>query len=199
MAEGASFSRKILSVGFATGLFLSFVCFLASAFYLHQFQQAASQSVATALDLAQQAGNSSIDSSLVQFSLSAHIFIAQVLLRSCGIFAGLAFGFLGFSLFLIGVQGNIDADVSVESKIKISLLRISPGALVIVAATFLIGICAVSSVPGSLSQSQTTNATASGQSQVSIQLPDTETDSSGMDMRGLDEIDNQTQGPANNE
>lgn len=176
----------MLNVGFAAGLFLSFVCFLASAYYLYEFQHAASQSVATALASAKNSDLSASDTSLVRFSLTAHIFVAQVLLRSCGVFAGLAFGFLGFSLFLIGVQGSIDAEGDLSGKIKLSLLRISPGALVIVAATVLIGVCAASSLPGSLAQTQTTTMTSQDPSD-QIEAPSLE-DITADDVPGFDEI-----------
>lgn len=199
MEGKTSFSSWILNTGFVAGLILSFVCFLGSAYYLHQFQLETSKSVTTALQFAERGNSPNVDTALVQFSLSTHIFVAQILLRSCGIFAGLAFGFLGFSLFLIGVQGSIDADASAGDKLKISLLRISPGALVMVAATFLIGICAVSTVPGNISQTATTSSPSGVTSGREPAAQEQVEEPTAMDMRDPEALDRMPEGTANAE
>ena len=197
MTDSSAIPKTVLEVGFFSGLLLAFLCFLGSAYYLHQFQQTTSEAVRVTLQAAQQSSVSANGANLMQFSLSAHIFVAQVLLRSCGVFAGLAFGFLGFSLFLIGVQGDIDADLDASGKLKVSLVRLSPGALVIVVSAILIGFCAVSSVPGSLSRTHTSNTP---QPQISEDSDDVgNPDFEKMDMQPIEPIDGAMQEPNSDE
>jgi hypothetical protein len=84
----------------------------------------------------------------------------KFILQSCGIIAGVAFGFLGFALFLLGAKGDIDASVS-NSLHKVQLSRMAPGSLVILIAAVLIGVCSVSKVELSLDPIVTTTTTTS--------------------------------------
>ncbi|SNT40264.1 hypothetical protein SAMN05421770_11178 [Granulicella rosea] len=62
----------------------------------------------------------------------------KTLLQSCGVVAGIAFGFLGFSLFLLGVQGEVDVDGTFKSQ-KVSFKKLAPGALIMLASITLVG------------------------------------------------------------
>lgn len=143
---GGRFSRKILEIGFLTGLLLALACFGLSSYYLISFEQHANAAVTKAL--ADSSGNLSAHQIFAtQFALGVHMYVAKVLLLSCGVFAGLSFGFLGFSLFLIGVEGAVDAQLETPSALRLSVVKLAPGAFVIVCAAILIGVCATGVAP----------------------------------------------------
>jgi hypothetical protein len=47
-------------------------------------------------------------------AMTARLTMADVGLNSCGVFAGLSLGFLGFALFLLGIKGEMDVRASSE-------------------------------------------------------------------------------------
>jgi len=144
------FSRPILNIGFFVGLVLAVACLLLSTFYLVRFEAHANSGVTSALEAAQN-DPSSNQLLAMQFSLSVHMYIARILLLSCGIFAGLSFGFLGFALFLIGVEGAVAASLEGTGGLRVSVARLAPGAFVILCAAILIGVCARGSLPARVS------------------------------------------------
>jgi hypothetical protein len=129
---------KLLKLGYYSGLIAFFTCLLASLIAISFFLYSTYFWVDTL-------GASKEIISNVEL-LNARLVMARIALLSCGLLAGLSFGFLGFSLFLIGIDG--DSDVSGEhSDYKITLSRVSPGIIVLLAATILIGICATRETP----------------------------------------------------
>jgi hypothetical protein len=52
----------------------------------------------------------------------------KFLLQSYGVVSGVAFGVLGFALFLIGAKGDTDAAFD-DSQHKVQLTRMAPGSL----------------------------------------------------------------------
>ena len=61
----------------------------------------------------------------------------RMLLQSTAVFVGMAFGFLGFALFLIGAKGSSDVKAKLGDR-QISLTNLAPGLVVILCATTII-------------------------------------------------------------
>ncbi|QDU44304.1 hypothetical protein Mal52_27830 [Symmachiella dynata] len=136
------FSRKTLQFGFFTGLVFAGAAFIIAACYLAYFLVGTSSSVDTLLE--KYASSSSLSSPLdatnLRLAMLSRLFAARLALLSCGTFVGLAFGFLGFSLFLIGIGDEMDAEATSEHY-SIKVARMSPGVFVLLCATMLIYGC----------------------------------------------------------
>lgn len=140
---GERFPQWLLNTGFVCGLLLAGACLVFSAFYLYYFLTNTSAAVENML----KAGESSLlPTDVIGLGINARMVMARIALHSCGVFVGMAFGFLGFSLFLLGIKGEMDLDAGAESY-KVKIARLSPGVFVILCATVLIGVCAASSTP----------------------------------------------------
>ncbi|HEX8365697.1 MAG TPA: hypothetical protein VF603_10500 [Allosphingosinicella sp.] len=129
--ERRQFSPTVINAGFITGLVLAILCLLIAGWYLIAYRQFASEA---------------LENPPQREQLVVHIYLARALLQSCGLATGMAFGFLGFSLFLIGVGGNMDASGS-SGNVGVQVARISPGAFVMLCSAILVGICATSAIP----------------------------------------------------
>jgi len=156
------FSVTVLNAGFITALILAGICLILAGVYMLRFQSLTSDAVNEVVhETMIQKRHSSVPSfentdatyNMIRLALSTDMYMARILLLSCGIFVGLAFGFLGFCLFLIGVKGNVDANLSSGDRYKIQLARLSPGLFVILCSSLLIVICATYSLPVSVSES----------------------------------------------
>ena len=136
-------STSLLSIGFIAGITLAACCMLFSAFYLYKFLTITSSSLETLLndsERIQRLGDT------LRTVINARLVLARLTLLSCGTFVGMAFGFLGFALFLIGVKGEMDANASFESY-RVKFARLSPGVFIITCASVLIGICVTHPTP----------------------------------------------------
>jgi hypothetical protein len=127
------FSIWILNLGFLFALIISAICFVFSARYLDTYLAITSSSVDK---IVQETAGQPL---AMQLALAARLAVAKYSLSSCGVVAGLAFGFLGFALFLLGIKGAMDAQGSFD-KSSIQLVRVAPGTFVLVCATILIGV-----------------------------------------------------------
>jgi hypothetical protein len=137
------FPQRILNIGFMAALVLAATSLLVGAFYLFFFLWKTSSSVEALLNQTQTARISSGD---LKIAISAQLVIAKVALLSCSILVGMAFGFLGFSLFLIGVRAELDAEAGKEDT-KVKLARMSPGVFVILCAAVMISVSATHPTP----------------------------------------------------
>src|SRR6185437_8019483 len=99
------------------------------------------------------------DSSNVEQLTRANFYAMQDILLAK---AGVAFGFLGFALFLLGVKGDMDAEYR-NRQHKIQLSRMAPGTFVILMASALIGVCSTGKVRLDLNPVQTGAITTSSQ------------------------------------
>ena len=133
--ERRQFSPTVINAGFVTGLALAMLCLAIAGWYLISYRQFASEAI----------GKPPQGEALL-----VHIYLARALLQSCGLATGMAFGFLGFSLFLIGVGGSMDASGS-SGNVGVQVARISPGAFVMLCSAVLVGLCAVSEIPAGAS------------------------------------------------
>lgn len=146
----STFSRRVLDLGFLAGLALAAACLVLSGVYMIRFQRVSTGAVEQVLAAEAAAAGTAPAPSPEQASyryrtqrlaLSIHSYVAQTLLLSCGVLVGLAFGFLGFSLFLLGVDGASDVALDAPAKLKLQMSRLAPGVVVILCSTVLVGVC----------------------------------------------------------
>jgi hypothetical protein len=62
--------------------------------------------------------------------------------QSCGMVAGLFFAFVGLALFLVGIQGTLDANGQVRDYAA-SAKRLIPGGVILVASMIFVGVSAM--------------------------------------------------------
>jgi hypothetical protein len=145
------FSRTVLNIGFLAALLLAAGAFLLAAYYLQRYADSTQAVVNQMLQTGyREKPLESANLELLQNGLGVHTYVARVLLVSCGMFVALAFGFLGFALFLVGASG--DSNVQGEAQgLRLSLTSLAPGTITILAAAILAGICASRPLPVDLS------------------------------------------------
>jgi len=143
-----SFSKKILNLGFVLSIALSGVSFLCAAYYMFNFQTSTMGFMEKAIASAQDASTS--DRIIIQNALAVHFYASRIALVSCGIFSGLSFGFLGFSLFLIGASNTSDVSMSGGDNYQVALKNIAPGTVSIICGAAIIGLCATKDLPANM-------------------------------------------------
>jgi hypothetical protein len=139
---GARFPQTLLNIGFAFALILSGACLVLSAVYLYQFLNATNTGVEQLISKV----GTNLPSGTLEVAINGRLVTSRVALLSCGVSAGLSFGFLGFALFLLGIKKEIDVDAEYDN-FKVKLARMSPGVLVILIAAVLIGVCVTHRTP----------------------------------------------------
>ena len=135
---GTQFPQAIVSAGFITAIVLAGVLFLGTVTYLAIFLSSASSTITT---LVQDVHSERISAESVPMVVTAQLMVVKMTLLSCGIFVGAAVGFLGFSLLLLGVKGSMATDAS-KAGMQSKLLNLAPGAVVLLCAAILVGVCA---------------------------------------------------------
>jgi hypothetical protein len=141
----AVFSPAVLNFGFVAGLVLALLCLLSTTWYMLSFERDTTALISETLQNATRVKDANV-SVLMEHALNTHAFVAHLLLLSCGVFVGMAMAFLGFSLFLIGAHGEIDAQMQGNDQFKLSVARLSPGAFAIMGAAIVIAVCATHSL-----------------------------------------------------
>lgn len=136
--KGAQFPQSVLSVGFITAIVLAGLLFLGTIVYLAFFLSTASTSITM---LIQDVNTDRIPADSVPVVITAQMMVVKMTLLSCGIFVGAAVGFLGFSLLLLGIKGTMSTDGS-KAGLQAKLVNLAPGALVLLCAAILVGVCA---------------------------------------------------------
>jgi hypothetical protein len=120
----------LFAIGFITALVLALLSLGCGAVYLWHY-----------LDKCTALLKSGTDPHLLALSVS----VIKVALLSCGVFVGMAFGFLGFALFLLGVRDDMDLEAKGTDRqgkeFSLRLIRLAPGTLVLLCAAVLIGVC----------------------------------------------------------
>ena len=74
--------------------------------------------------------------------LGFHMAQNRVFQQSCGMVAGLFFAFVGLALFLVGIQGTLDANGQVRDYAG-SVKRLIPGGVILVASMIFVGASAM--------------------------------------------------------
>lgn len=139
--------KKTLRVGFYAGVLLAFACLLLCLRYFFLYESHTNAVITLALEASNRGGLTDTQQWATQLVLEAHMYTARVLLLSCGVLAGTGFGFLGFALFLIGIDGSVDATATGPGGIKLTATHVAPGAFVLLCSAVLIGVCASVEVP----------------------------------------------------
>lgn len=141
--NGLKFPAKLLNGGFVFALVLAGVSLLASATYLVSYLISVERSLTEFIPLL---GKNTQYSDYDSLIITTRVFLTRMTLRSCGVFMGMSFGFLGFALFLLGVKGEMDVDLSSE-RFSLRLARLAPGAFILLCATVLVALCVVYPAP----------------------------------------------------
>lgn len=132
--------QAFLNAGFVFALVLAAGCLLLSALYLFTFLRS------TGVGIEPLADNLRTQPGALEVIINGRLVMTRLSLLSCGIFVGIAFGFLGFGLCLLGVKESIDVDMESQSY-KARFVRMSPGVLIIVCSSLLTGFCATRETP----------------------------------------------------
>ena len=74
--------------------------------------------------------------------LGFHMAQNRVFQQSCGMVAGLFFAFVGLALFLVGIQGTLDANGQVRDYAG-SVKRLIPGGIILIASMIFVGASAM--------------------------------------------------------
>ncbi|MGV3618167.1 MAG: hypothetical protein ACO1SV_22805 [Fimbriimonas sp.] len=151
-------STRILTISAISGIVIAGICLALTAAFLFYFLNRANQGITAILHggdkislLSPDAENRLITSAnavqfieqkrrLYTYGVHAQMDTARIGLVACGVFAGVAFGFLGFSLFLLGIKGEIELKASNPSH-SMEIKSLAPGAFVILTAALLAGFC----------------------------------------------------------
>jgi hypothetical protein len=152
---GAAFPQKLLNVGFGLALLLAAGCLTLGAIYLYTFLKSTNVGIE---QLVTQAGSSAPDG-VLQIAINGRLVMARIALLSCGVFAGMSFGFLGFALFLFGVKEEMNVTAHSE-RYSVKLAQMAPGVFVIVCAAILIGVCVYRETPFTYMQEKAPTASS---------------------------------------
>ena len=134
-------ASQILLNSFIAAVLLAIAGFVVVAVYLFLYLHHAF----SAFDTNAVTQFAAMDPTRMQPILLARAGLWKFILQSCWIISGVAFGFLGFALFLLGVKGDMDASFA-DSAHKVQLSRMAPGSFVILIAAILVGICSINKV-----------------------------------------------------
>ena len=74
--------------------------------------------------------------------LGLHMAQNRMFLQSCGMVAGIFFAFVGLALFLLGIQGTVDANGQIRDY-SASARRLLPGGVILVASMIFVGVSAM--------------------------------------------------------
>lgn len=157
-ARSEGLAQVLLLRSFAAAVVLALAAFAAVGVYLFNYLNHA----VAAFDSSNVEQLTRANFYAMQDILLAKAGLWKFILQSCGIMAGVAFGFLGFALFLLGVKGDMDAEYR-NRQHKIQLSRMAPGTFVILMASALIGVCSTGKVRLDLNPVQTGATTTSSQ------------------------------------
>jgi hypothetical protein len=74
--------------------------------------------------------------------LGLHMAQNRMFLQSGGMVAGIFFAFLGLALFLVGIQGTVDATGNIRDY-STSVRRLAPGGIILLASMIFVGVSAM--------------------------------------------------------
>jgi hypothetical protein len=122
-----------LSIAFILTSIIALLLLLQSAFYFNTFQSDLRVRISTVLSAPDR------DAAKLASMQAVALTMTKIGLLSCGAMAGLAFGFLGFGLCLVGIKGNIGIGAS-HHGLRIKLERLTPGMAVMFFACVVISV-----------------------------------------------------------
>lgn len=135
-------TQGLFNFGFIFALVLAGICLFFSATYLHSFLTSTNAGIDTTIQNIKEGASPGT----LEVIINGRLVMARIALLSCGIFVGIAFGFLGFALFLMGIKESVDVDVDSDTY-KAKFARMSPGVLIIICSSILTGVCATRQTP----------------------------------------------------
>lgn len=131
------FPSWLLTIGFLAGLLFAGICLVSGILYLFQFSDATNTAIDSLLKTYEKP---QMNPDILAHGINARMIMARFSLLSCGVYVGMSFGFLGFSLFLLGIKGEMDVQARSETY-QVKLARISPGIFLMLCAAILVGVC----------------------------------------------------------
>jgi hypothetical protein len=114
------------------------VCMIFTILYVFSYSLDSTLSFERHFDSYLASGNTSNLSTV----LGLHMAQNRMFLQSCGMVAGIFFAFLGLALFLVGIQGSIDATGKVTDYSN-SMKRLAPGGIILLASMIFVGVSAM--------------------------------------------------------
>lgn len=146
-------TERLFSIGFIFALVLALFCLSLSVIYMFQYLNSANTGITQVLDkiAAQQL---KLETGQLETLINGRLVMARLGLLSCGVLTGVAFGFLGFALFLLGIKESMNVDFDTDTY-RAKVARMSPGLFSIVVAAVLIGVCATRDTPFNYSIDET--------------------------------------------
>ena len=131
----------LIRYGFYAALFLAVICLAFTLYYINHYSDDTTNSFERHIPIYLCAKD---PNNLIAI-LGARTAQNKTLLQSCGVVAGIAFGFLGFALFLLGIKGTSDGAGGIEH-FSFNFKRLAPGSLILLAAMALVGVSANHSI-----------------------------------------------------
>lgn len=140
------------------------VCMIFTILYVFSYSLDSTLSFERHFDSYLAAGNASNLSTV----LGLHMAQNRMFLQSCGMVAGIFFAFLGLALFLVGIQGSIDATGKVTDYSN-SMKRLAPGGIILLASMIFVGVSAMHPIELKISPTSTIASPASAASEPAAQ------------------------------
>ena len=156
-APDAANDVKFLAWGYKAAIFLSIAGLIFSAAYLFGF-------------LIKSHPEALRHDTMAGFSAER-----RMVLLSTGIFVAMAFGFLGFALFLIQAKGEVEGMLEYKDY-KVNIARMSPGLFVILCATVIIIFCATFRIDYTVVPTTRTEAKPTEDDDIKSRMPQGPTD-----------------------
>jgi hypothetical protein len=114
------------------------VCMIFTILYVFSYSLDSTLSFERHFDSYLASGNTSNLSTV----LGLHMAQNRMFLQSCGMVAGIFFAFLGLALFLVGIQGTVDATGQIKDY-SASAKRLAPGGIILLASMIFVGVSAM--------------------------------------------------------
>lgn len=131
------------------GIVIASLCLLGALAYHVRFLMQIEDAMGTVSDLTRQLAGTDRpvvpEAGILRSTFATSIALLRLSLISTGVLVGVAFGFLGFSLFVMGITGESDVKAG-GAGMQVELGSAAPGLVVIAIAAILIGICVSQSV-----------------------------------------------------
>lgn len=155
-AVSQPFSKSVVNLGFVIGLVLAFLCLAGAAAYLFIYLRDAQHGITDIMNAKSDPADERTTAAIKIMAIHAHNIQARLSLQAGGVFVGMAFGFLGFSLFLLGIKDDMSVD-GVAQGVTVKATRLLPGVAVIIAATVLVGASVMHTTPYTFTTPYLTN------------------------------------------
>jgi hypothetical protein len=128
------------------GVVLASVCLLAALIQLGWFMYQVGGTMDTMSKLiADLIKDPSQNAATLRYAVAARIALMHQSLVASGVMVGVAFGFVGFALFVMGITGTAEIEGKTPSY-SLALKNAAPGLVLLVVAAGLIAVCVIQRV-----------------------------------------------------